>query len=209
MSHRTRVAQGVALVVLATAMGGARPSAESVLSGEPPELVSRLQDERVLVLEDVGESEQSFIVAYVLFERSREHVVGLLRQASRQSEYRPELNKVRTIRTLPDGRIDEQELKILFRKLTYRLRYQDDPTSERITWELDPDFDNDLARMDGFWELYGFADSPQRTLGRFGSNVEVGAGVPKFVQKGMSRKTVLRYVRNFREWIDSDGEWRP
>jgi len=33
--------------------------------------------------------------------------------------------------------------------------------------------------------------------------------VPRFVQSGMSRKTVLRYVQNVQRWIDSDGRWRP
>lgn len=209
MSHRARFTHGLALVAVAALVVGARPSAESLLAGQPPEFVTRLEDDRVLVLEDVGGGEQSFIIAYVLFERSRDQVVGLLKQASRQSEYRPELRNVKTVRTLPNGRVDEQQLKVLFKKFTYRLRYQDDADTGRITWALDPEFDNDLARMDGFWELYGFEAGPERTLGRFGSNVEVGGGVPKFVQKGMSRKTVLRYVRNFRHWIDSDGEWRP
>jgi hypothetical protein len=209
MSSRARLKHGLVLVVLATLASGARPSAESVLANQPPELVARLQDELVLVLEDVANDEQSFIVAYVLFERSRDEVVELLSQASRQSEYRPELKKVTTIRTSPEGRVDEQELKILFKKLTYRLRYRNDPETGRVTWALDPDFDNDLARMDGFWELYAFDAGESRTLGRFGSNVQIGGGVPKFVQKGMSRKTVLRYVRNFRQWIDSNGEWRP
>jgi len=66
-----------------------------------------------------------------------------------------------------------------------------------------------IARMQGFWELHDFDHGSERTLGRFGSDVDVGSGVPRFVQNGMSRKTVLRYVQNVQRWIDSDGRWRP
>ncbi len=202
------------LACLPAGVAGAGPgqprSAESVLAEGPPGLGSRLEQERLVVLEDVGEgSPDSFVVAYVLFSRERSQVLSLLRQAARQTEYRPELAEVRTVTSLPDGRVDEQQMKIAFKTLTYRLRYREDSETGRISWGLDPDFDNDIARLDGFWDLYEFESRPDRTLGRFGSNADVGRGVPRFVQRGMSRKTVLRYVRNCREWIDSNGEWRP
>lgn len=200
----------VALVLLlaVSAAKASPPAAEDILANEPPEVVQRILAEKLIVLEDVqGSGAESFVVAYVLFSRSRQEVVALLRQAKRQPEYRPELASVKTIRQLENGRIDEQRIKILFREFVYRLRYQEDAERGRFEWHLDPDFDNDFRRLDGFWELYEFR-SGDRTLGRFGSSVDVG-GVPKFIQKKLSRKTVVQYVRNCREWIDSDGEWRP
>lgn len=195
---------------LAAALPEGRSSAGKVLADAPPELASRLEAERVVVLEDVSTGgPDSFIVAYVLFRQGRGRVATLLRDTERQMEYRPELREVRTVAMLPNGRIDEQKLKIAFRTLTYRLRYREDPETGRLTWGLDPDFDNDLALLEGFWELYAFDGQPDRTLGRFGSRTDVGRSVPKFIQKGMSRKTVLRYIRNCREWTDSNGEWRP
>ena len=212
---KTRVASlALGLACLPATGAGAEPgryrNAESVLAEGPPGLMSRVEEERVVVLEDVSASSpDSFVVAYVLFHRTRSQVLSLLRQGDRQTEYRPELTEVRTVASLPDGRIDEQQMKIAFKTFTYRLRYVEDTETGRISWGLDPDFDNDIARLDGFWDLYEFESRPDRTLGRFGSNADVGRGVPRFVKKGMSRKTVLRYVRNCREWIDSDGEWRP
>lgn len=187
---------------------GAGPSAEALLASEPPELVERLLEKRSVMLEDVqGSGAESFVIAYVLFERSLNDVLRLMRQAERQPEYRPELASVRTVRQLENGRIDEQQLKIMFRRLAYHLRYHEDLQRGRLEWKLAAGFNNDLRRLEGFWEFYEFAGG-RRTLGRFGSNVDVG-GLPKFLQKGMSRRTVLRYVRNCRKWIDSDGEWRP
>jgi len=200
----------LALAAVSFSAIGARPSAEIVLQREPGALLDQLVAEKVAVVQgSEGDGPESFVVAYVLFERSRREVLGLLKQAARQTEYRPELKSVRTVETFAYGRVDEQLMKIVFRKLRYRLRYSEDPESGRLEWKLDPQFDNDLRRMEGFWELYAFADTPDRTLGRFGSSVDVGQGVPTFIQRGMGRKTVLRYVRNFRQWIDSDGEWRP
>ena len=200
----------LALIAASFSVIGARPSAESVLEREPAALVDELSGEKIAVVQGgAGDGPESFVVAYVLFERSHSDVLQLLKQAARQPEYRPELKSVKTVERLPDGRVDEQVLKIVFRKLRYRLQYSEDPDTGRLEWRLDPRFDNDLRKMEGFWELYAFATDPARTLGRFGSSVDVGQGVPKFIQRGMGKKTVLRYVRNCRQWIDSNGEWRP
>lgn len=199
----------VALLALAGSLAlGAQRGAESVLSAEPPARLERLEAQRVVLLEDAGgEGSQSFIMALVLFERSVDRVRELLRQAERQPEYRPELKSVKTVELLPDGRIDEQKMKILFTRLVYRLRYHEDPQTGRLEWKLDETFDNDVERLEGFWEFFSFEDG--RTLGRFGSRVDVGSGVPRFVQKGISRKTVLTYVENTQKWVDSGGSWRP
>jgi hypothetical protein len=189
---------------------GAQPSAEQVLTNEPADLAKRLDREKLIVLEDVSSGgSESFVIAYLIFERRREEVIELLRLAERQTEYRPELDSVKTVRKLENGRIDEQHLRILFTEIVYRLRYVDVPGSNRFDWKLDPDFDNDLRRMEGFWELSAYHSDPNRTLARFGSNVDVGPAVPRVIQKGMSRRTVLRYLENCRRWIDSNGEWRP
>jgi hypothetical protein len=200
-------AGGCLLALLSLA---AMPSAERVLAGEPPELVERLHDQRLLVLEDVGgDGPESFIVAYVLFEQPRDVVIELLRQAERQTEYRPELDRVETVERLADGRIDEQAIRIVFTTFVYRLRYHEKLDDGRFEWALDETFDNDLARFEGFWELSSFESAPGRTLARFGSNLDVGPAVPRFLQQGLSRRTVFRYLGNCREWIDSGGEWRP
>lgn len=206
----SRLGAPLLLAAIAPLLLGAQRSAESMLAGEPPELAQRLQDQKVLVLEDVGgESAESFIVAYVVFERSRESVLSLLRQTERQAEYRTELDESKTIEHTPQGQIDEQRLRIMFTDFVYRLHYREDPETGRLEWKLDPDFDNDLARFEGFWDLMAYESEPNRTLARFGSNVDVGSMVPSFLQKGLSRNSVIRYLKNCRLWIDSNGEWRP
>ncbi len=197
-------------ISLAASDGRATPaSAEQLLASEPPELVERLLRDRLMILEEVDGGRDSFVIAYVIFERSMDDVVALLRQAERQMEYRPELRSVETVEVLEDGRVDEQRLRVVFTSLVYRIRYREKLAEGRLEWSLDPRFDNDVAKLEGFWELRPYASDSGRTLARFGSNVDVGRAVPRFLQRGMSRRTVVRYLENCRQWIDSDGVWRP
>jgi hypothetical protein len=182
--------------------------AESILAQEPPELVDRLFQEKMVLVEVVKrKGEGTLFVAYVLFEQPRTRVVQLLIQPERQREYRPELRHVEVVERGPDTRVDEHHLKIMFTNVVYRLRVRRDRATERLSWHLDPSFDNDLRRMQGFWELHELGED--RTLGRFGSIVDVGRAVPRALQDVLSRKTVLRTVENTRRWVDSDGRWRP
>jgi hypothetical protein len=183
-------------------------TAESILAQEPPELVERLFEEKMLLVEvSEKEGEGTLFVAYVLFEKPRSRVVHLLIQPERQREYRPELRHIEVVERGPDTRVDEHRIKIMFTNVVYRLRVRRDRATERLSWHLDPSFDNDLRRMQGFWELYELGED--RTLGRFGSTVDVGRAVPRMLQDALSRKTVLRTVKNTRKWVDSDGRWRP
>jgi hypothetical protein len=219
--HRKRLGPAVAtpacLLLLALVAGAAAESppaeqapvtAESILAQEPPELVERLFEEKMLLVEVAKkEGEGTLFVAYVLFERPRNRVVYLLIQPERQREYRPELRYVEVVERGLDTRVDEHRIKIMFTDVVYRLRVRRDRATERLSWHLDPSFDNDLRRMQGFWELHELGED--RTLGRFGSSVDVGGAVPRMMQDLLSRKTVLRTVENTRKWVDSDGRWRP
>lgn len=161
----------------------------------------------LLVEEAKRESGGTLFVAYVLFEKPLIRVVELINQPERQREYRPELRSIEVVERGPDTRVDEHRLKIMFTNVVYRLCMRRDRATDRFSWHLDPSFDNDLRRMQGFWEFYQLGED--RTLGRFGSTVDVGRAVPRMVQDKLSRKTVLRTVENTRKWVDSDGRWRP
>ena len=195
--------------LLAAALAAADPpSADALLSDEPSGLRARLERERVVVLDPTSEPELAgFILALAIFSHPRREVVDLISQSVRQAEYRPELTRVAMVSEGADERVDEHHMSILFKDVVYRLRYQRDPETDRIAWTLDPGFENDLAQLDGFWEFYDLPGG--RTLGRFGSRVDVGAAFPDFVQQRLSRQTVVRTVENCRQWVDAGGEWRP
>lgn len=188
----------------------ASQTAEDILAAQPRDLVDRLMAENILVLEEIqakGPLRGGIISAYVLFNEPVDRVYRLLAQSTRQSEFRPELTRIETVETGPQGQVDEQQLKILFQHYVFRIAYQLYPEQRRIEWNLDERFDNDLARLTGFWALYATADG--RTLGRSGTSVDVGPAVPAVLQDWITRKNVPETMRRVRMWVNSGGSYRP
>lgn len=189
------------------AIAGAVLTAEQLLAEESEERRNRLLEEHVLMAEGGGSSQDGYVTAYVVFDHTRERVYRFLSQTARQTEFRPELAGVDTVRMNHDGPTDEHRIRVLFKQLTYRLRYRLDPQHGRMTWELDEDFENDIEKIEGFWELYEMEDG--RTLARFGASVDVGTAVPAFMQDWITRKNIPSAMENTRKWVDSGGTFRP
>jgi hypothetical protein len=146
-------------------------------------------------------------IALVLFERPKDFVRQMLVQTSRQKEYRPELKRLEPIESTPEGSLDEYRIRVMFVNITYRMRYVVDREHCRISWALDPEFENDLQDVEGFWELHEI--DAGRTLARFGTRVDVGPAVPGFIQDFATQKNVPQTVDRTRRWVDSGGTWRP
>jgi hypothetical protein len=186
------------------------PSAEMILSNQPKELVDRLFEENVVVLQEVrpeGGLRGGIISAYVIFDEPPGDVFELLAQSTRQTEFRPELTSIETIEMGPNGPIDEHRLKILFRRYEFRLQYRVHPQQRHIDWVLDERFDNDLAYVSGSWDLYEMSDG--RTLGRSGTQIDVGPAVPAFLQDWITRKNLPQTMERVRLWVESEGIYRP
>jgi len=147
------------------------------------------------------------VEALVLFSQPPDKVWELLLLRERQNEYRPELTSISVIERRADECVEEQHLKIAFLSIGYRLRDRLDPATRTLTWELDPSFESTLQHVSGYWELYELAGS--RTLARFGTKVSVSPAVPGFLQNGITRKNVPEGLENTRQWVDSNGLWRP
>ena len=163
------------LLAAAGLCGAAAPTGESVLAQEPPELAQRLEQQGLVVMEDVASQERaSFAVAYVLRAQPRERALALVTDPKRQTEWRPDLSSVETVETKAEIRVDEVRMKVMFRELAYRVKYHRDPETDRIAWTLDPRFDNDLARFDGFWEFY-----PMRDGGRSAASARASMPAPR------------------------------
>lgn len=203
---RRRAALGTAALaaLLAAAPAAGLQPFEAALAQGPEGLLARLEKDGVVVAEDAS---TRMVVAFVVFARARRSVVELILEPERQLEYRPELTSAEVVEEGVNERVDEHHMTILFTDVAYRLRYRRDPDTDRIDWSLDPSFENDLSRLDGFWEFFDLPGG--RTLGRFGSRVDVGPALPAFLQERISRQTVIRTVENCRRWVDSGGTWRP
>lgn len=210
-----RLSSLAGLLALATLSAAAPPAhaqltAESLLAKEPPGLVERLYQQRMILLQELGERgglSGAYMLAYIIFEKTPERVLRLLSQTARQTEFRPDLKTVRTLEHFEDGVLDEYRMQIMFLKIVYRLRYQLDFEAARIRWALDPSFENSVRQIEGFWELYPLGDT--ETLARFGTRVDIGAALPAFLQDALTRKNMPTTLENCRRWVNSDGRYRP
>ena len=181
------------------AAGGSLLPGQVLLRAEPAAVVRELLEEKLFVLDDAGE----MVRAYVLFDRPVDRVFELLSQTARQGEYRSELEGLATVARLPDGHVDQHQIRILFVEMSYRVRYRLEPERRRITWELDPSFPNPMRRVEGSWELY--AMDPSHTLARFATAVDVGEALPAFVEGAVTRRTLPRTLERCRLWVNADG----
>jgi hypothetical protein len=178
------------------------PDGHALLAAQPPVRVRALLEKKVL-LEGRRDAGAEVARAYVIFEQPVRRVFRLLSQTARQKEYRPELDSIETLEWLPDGTVDEHRLRMLFLDIRYRLRNRVDAAQRRIQWELAPGFESDLKRVEGAWELYALDE--RRTLGVFATVVEVGAGLPTFLQDYVTRKNLPRTLERCRRWVDARG----
>jgi hypothetical protein len=205
----------VALVALLAAGGAGgeaalpaqRPaSAQALLDAQPAELREELLEQRMVLLPSDG-LPKGQVEALVLFSQPPEKVWALLLQRDRQKEFRPEITELSIVEQSSDRVVEEQHLKIAFLDVAYRLECRVDDETHTLSWQLDPSFESTLEHVSGYWELHGLDGG--RTLARFGTRVSVSPAVPGFLQNGITRKNVPESLENTREWVDSDGRWRP
>jgi hypothetical protein len=183
---------------------------QDALAEIPPQLVRQLLEEKVILLSEadpgpVGEPEP--VKALVLFAKPESRVFQLLLQTARQTEYRPDLKRAEAVERFPDGEVDVQEMRIMLMRISYWMRYHWDPSAERISWELDPRFPNDLRVADGSWQLREV--DADHTVGLFATRVDVGPELPSSLQEFATRKNLPQTLERCRRWIDSDGRYRP
>jgi hypothetical protein len=196
---------------LAAPAGGAQPlTGSEILSAQPPGLAEKLLKRHIVLLQEFGmgpEAFGGFVRALVIFEQPRDSTMRLLIQASRQREYRDDVSDIEVIGQSPKYSVSEYHMRMMLMNIVYRLRYDWDFDTFRIQWALAEEFDNDLSDVSGFWELFELDGG--RTLGRFGTRIDVGPHLPKFLQDYATRKNLPRALDRVRRWVDSGGTWRP
>lgn len=202
-----------ALALLASAPAGAQTAA-AVLARHPPPVVERLMRDKIVIVSDAkpesnahSNGHGSMVRALVVFQQPRERALRLLSQTARQPEYRPELERVETVKRGDGTAVDEHQMKIMFMQIDYHVRTKYDYERSRISWEIDPSYQNDLQDLEGYWELYELDE--KRTLARFGTRVNVGPALPVWIQDYATRKNVPETMERMRRWVDSNGTYRP
>lgn len=202
---------GLALAGAAGAQPVSSPLQAISFERIPDTLLAELERERVLLAEDASAASNGdracTAQAYVLFERPRAEVLRLLAATPRQAEYRPELSRIEVIEASEAGDLAEYQVRFMLTTLSYRARHGWDLERGRVWYALDPEYDNDLAVLEGLWELVPVGAS--RTLGRFSTRIDVGPALPAFLQDFATEKKLPDSMDQLRRWVDSGGRWRP
>jgi hypothetical protein len=189
-------------------VSAASPRAKDVLVDYSEAIRTSLLSKGIVMLPSAGPGHpEGSIAALVLFEKPRERTYRMLSQAERQGEYQSDVSEVVHIERFEGGQVDEHRIKMMFVKIAYRLKFALDPSSRRILWGLDDRFDNGVEHISGSWELWQHGET--QTLGRFATLVRVGKGLPSWLEESVSRTRVPVTVESAREWVNSDGRWRP
>jgi hypothetical protein len=201
-------------LALAGAIGAQHAPAVLRPSELPPisdALLAELERQRVLLAEEAAAASNGdracSAQAFVLFERPRGEVLRMLAATPRQMEYRPELKRLEVIEANEAGDLAEYHVRFLLTTLSYRARHGWNLDQGRVWWVLDPEYPNDLAVLEGLWELAPI--DAGRTLGRFTTRIDLGPALPAFLQDFATREKLPDSMEQVRRWVDSGGTWRP
>jgi uncharacterized protein YndB with AHSA1/START domain len=142
------------------------------LSWEEKELL--LTEEIVVPREPTILSDgKTVIAAAVIINQPVETVWRILSQPERQADYLKEIKKSRLVKEEGEEKWVYFEVDIYGFSIHYTVRHYLYPQLKSLAWELDPEAENDLSYLLGFWRLYPWSEG--KTLARYGSQV-----VPKF-----------------------------
>jgi hypothetical protein len=145
--------------------------------------------------------------ALVVFDQPPETVFALLLQTERQAEFLPQVRDVRAVSRSPGPHIDRHEVAILFKRIVYHVEQHWSRDERRIWWQLSPAHDNDIRALEGFWELHPLDGG--RTLGIYGSLVDVGPVLPRRMQARLTRNNLQEAIHALRAWVDRQGPADP
>lgn len=172
----------------------------------PENIVAALLEEKGVVLPRGDDHTEGFR-ALVVFDEPPGHVMRLLSQSARQTEYRPELREIELVGRHEGRSIEQHRLRIAFVNIVYRVSTRVDFERSRIAWNLDDRYDNGVTRIEGYWKIDELADG--RSLGHFATIVDVGAALPDFLENAITAKLLPSTLENTRRWVDSNGRYRP
>jgi hypothetical protein len=138
--------------------------------------------------------------ALVVFQHAPDTVFALLLQTERQAEYLPQVSGLQAVSRPPGAHIDRHEVSILFKRIVYHVEQDWHRGERRIWWQLSPAHENDIRALEGFWELHPLDGG--RTLGVYGSRVDVGPVLPQRVQARLTRNNLEEAIHALRAWVD-------
>ncbi len=102
-----------------------------------------------------------------------------------------------------NDRVDFHVKMIL--NINYRVHHHYEDKNYHLWWHLDPNYENDKKKLDGFWKLHRVDD--EHTLARYGTWVEVAFFIPDFIMKRLTRSNLPVNIEAVRKYIQSGGTY--
>jgi hypothetical protein len=177
------------------------------LAGLSQVKIWRLNRGEIILPESLAQTAdgRTLIEAALVFDRPREDVWRLLSRTEDQVKYLGEVKKVTVLSKSPTDDWLEFTTKVLIKTFVYRQRHHFEAEDFYFWWELDPSFPSEIKELSGFWRFYPFGQG--RTLGRYGTRVLVGLGIPKSIQTSLTKNQLPDALRSVKRYVDSGGIW--
>ena len=207
-------ALAIALVLAASSADAAGPPPGALTDQDPaaykgltPQQIEALKKGGIVILDKPENVEgRQMITAAIIFNQDIDTVWSLMTQGWRQEEYLPRLERSTLFKKWDGGDQIEFQVSVLGIGISYRILGTRDKSQYYSHWKLDPEFDNDMKEVSGYWRFYWIDD--KHTLARYGTWVQTGFGIPDFVQEYLTKKDLPNALSAQKQWIDSGGTFR-
>jgi hypothetical protein len=195
-----------------SALAGPPPGAmtdkdPTAYKGMTPAEIARVKKGEIVILnQPENVNGRQMITAAFIFNQPIDTVWTLMTSGWRQQEYLPRLQSSKLIKKWEGHDIIEMHVSILGIGIAYQVLGDRDKSKYRSSWKLNPDFDNDMKQVTGFFQFYYVDDT--HTLARYGTWVEVGTFIPGTVQEYMTKRDLPTALAAQKKWVDSNGTYR-
>lgn len=143
------------------------------------------------------------IEAAVIFNQPIEKTWNLLYRIEDQVKYLNELEEAKVIAQTPLHQTVEFKARFAFLTFSYRVNLTFDKAGLNFFWRLDPNFNNDLRDLRGFWHFYPFGQG--KTLGRYGCIVSL-KNIPAFIEDIFKKSLIARSLASMKKYVDAGGK---
>ncbi len=150
--------------------------------------------------------QRALIEIAVVFNQPIEGVWTLLSNPENQIHFLEDMKDLKIIKKTSTEDNVECLLKFFFLDVIYRVIRKVDHANYYIHWWLDPNFDNNIQDLRGFWRFYPYGEG--KTLGRYGTRVTILKLIPSFIENYLIRKNLPKALASVKNYVDSGGTYR-
>jgi len=177
--------------------------------GLTPQQIKKVKSGEIVIMDQdtsEGDEEQKrYIRAAMIFDQPIDKAWKLVRKTEMQHRFLPDLEECELVERTAEGDRVDFHVEIAMFDIDYRVRHHYDDENCHLWWHLDPEHDNDMKRVDGFWKLYKLDD--KRTLARYGTNVEVMSFIPEFIMKRLTKSNLPVNMEAYYKYVQSGGTY--